>query len=636
MVILACAWAIPTVSVGETPAGDTASRLAGLGGVPCPDSDFTCVTITVPLDHFNPGDNRTIDVVFGVLPASGERKGMFVTGTGGPGSAGLSSADGYTSAFDPSIPEHFDIVFFDQRGVGQSGGLQCVTAAATYYRIEADASSPDGEAALVAAAQTFAEDCVREMGDPEILPFLGTDQAVEDLEVFRVLIGDDKFWLYGESYGTQFAQTYAAAHADHLAGLILDGTVDLTLSGPEFLAQQAQAFADTLQLTLEACNEDEFCVESMGGGDGVAAYDRLADQLKQSALEFDFPLPSGGFEKRTFTFSDLEFAASSYMYSESARMIFLRALAAYSRNEDLVPMARILYDALYLDPETLEPVADLSWSDAVYYGVECQDYSYFSGTPGERAEAYLRAGDPLDENMPRMSAIFYGDFPCVFWPDAKQEATRPEPLTADGVPAFVLGATADPATPYSNGQNVYSRLSDGYLVTETDGPHIIFGWGVTCVDEIVTAFLVEDQVPGRRETTCEGVVADAFVPLAPLHAEQLTGPLEAMRAVDNEIAYSPEYSYWDGTTPNSIGCPFGGTFSFEPSNTGDLFTFKSCAFTDGFILDGSGSYDYNEALVMFEVTISGLKDGTLIYTRDADNIAHVTGEFGGERVDLSE
>ena len=108
---------------------DTTAILDSLGGYPCPNSDFTCVDVTVPLDHTQPPaqpqDGGTIKVVFGVLPANGERKGMFVTVTGGPGTSGLLSADSYTSAFDPSIPEHFDIVFFDQRGVGLSGGLQC-------------------------------------------------------------------------------------------------------------------------------------------------------------------------------------------------------------------------------------------------------------------------------------------------------------------------------------------------------------------------------------------------------------------------------------------------------------------------------------------------------------------------------
>ena len=50
----------------------------------------------MPLDHFDPANRETIDVVFGVLPATGERKGMFVTATGGPGTSGLTSANSYT------------------------------------------------------------------------------------------------------------------------------------------------------------------------------------------------------------------------------------------------------------------------------------------------------------------------------------------------------------------------------------------------------------------------------------------------------------------------------------------------------------------------------------------------------------
>lgn len=89
----------------------TQDLLDDLGGVPCFDGSlFTCVTIEMPLDHFNPADTRTIPITFAVLPASGARKGMFVTATGGPGYSGIASADLYTEAFDPSIPEVFDIV----------------------------------------------------------------------------------------------------------------------------------------------------------------------------------------------------------------------------------------------------------------------------------------------------------------------------------------------------------------------------------------------------------------------------------------------------------------------------------------------------------------------------------------------
>jgi pimeloyl-ACP methyl ester carboxylesterase len=618
-----------TVSVTETPTTEPAVGLESLGGEPCPDSDFTCVTLTIPLNHFDPQDQRTTEVVFAILPATGERKGMFVTATGGPGTAGLASADGYTAAFDPSIPEHFDIVFFDQRGVGLSGGLQCVDAVTKFYSASWSAVTPEEESALIETARKFSADCVTEMGDPEILPYLGTKQAVEDLEAFRQAMGDEKFWLYGESYGTQYAQTYAAAHPDRLAGLVLDGTVDLTLPALEFYKQQAQAFSDVFAMTLAACNEDDLCAESMGGGDAVAAYDKLAARLKQSPLMFDFPLPSGGSAQREFTFSDLETVAADALYAETQRMIFLRALATYSQTEDLAPLARLLYVSLGLDPETLDAIPDPTYSDAVYYGVECRDYSY------ESAEAYLRAGDEAD-SLPYFSSIFYGDLPCAFWAYANKDSARPAPLTADGIPTLVLGAVADPATPVSNGRDVFSRLSDGYLVTQEGGPHIIFGRGDTCVDSLVTDFLVDDQTPPARETTCEGAVVSEFAPPAPADATQFGSLLDAFYSVDDEIYYLPEYYYWDVFTPTTVGCPFGGTLSFEPTDTGDSLALENCSFSEGFTLTGGGSNNYDDGSFILEVDVSGLKGGSLTYTRDSEGTLHVTGMYGGETVDLSQ
>ena len=633
------ATAAPTeaaVSATDAPASETSVGLEGLGGVPCPESDFTCVTLTVPLNHFDPADARTMDVVFAILPATGERKGMFVTATGGPGTAGLMSADSYAAAFDTSITEHFDIVFFDQRGVGMSGGLQCADAAAKYYRSDWSAITAEEEAAMLETARTFASDCVKEMGSPEILPFLGTAQAVEDLDMFRQAIGDEKIWLYGESYGTQYSQTYAAAHPDHLAGLILDGTVDLTLPGFEFYEGQARAFSNTLQLTLEACNADEICAESMGGGDAVAAYNKLSGRLKQSPLDFEFPLPSGAKEKRTFSFADLEAAASSFMYSETARMIFLRAIAAYSRTEDLVPLARVFYNSLTLDPVTLDAIPDPGSSDAIFYSVECQDYGYPGATAEERAAAYLSAGNKIDSELPYFSSIFYGDMPCMFWPDSNTDTSRPAPLTNDGIPTLVLGAIADPATPVSNGQSVYSRLSNGYLVTQAGGPHIIYGRGVSCVDDLVTNFLANDQLPPNRETDCDGSVSSEFVELAPVTAAAYTDPLQALLSVDNEIYYLPEYYYWDLETPTSVGCPFGGTLSFEGTDTGDVMTLNSCAFSEGFAMTGSGSTNYDEGSFTLAVDVAGSKAGSLTYTRNGDGSLNVTGTYGGEAIDLSQ
>ena len=101
---------------------------------PCPDdSEFTCITLRVPRDQFGP-PSPTFQVTFAIHRASsGHAIGTFVTVTGGPGTSGIAAADPYTAYFEPGIEDQFDLVFFDQRGIGQSEALQCPDAALAFY-----------------------------------------------------------------------------------------------------------------------------------------------------------------------------------------------------------------------------------------------------------------------------------------------------------------------------------------------------------------------------------------------------------------------------------------------------------------------------------------------------------------------
>ncbi|MEZ4666640.1 MAG: alpha/beta hydrolase [Anaerolineae bacterium] len=612
---------------------DMTAILAGLGGYACL-TVISHVTLTVPLNHFSADDTRRIDVVFGVLPATGERKGMFVTAVGGPGYFGLSYADSYTAAFDPAITEHFDIVFFDQRGEGLSGNFQCQNAATVYYSSDTGAETPEQEQALISNARTFANVCVEEAGfDISALPYYSTVQSIEDLDLFRKAIGDDKLWLYGESYGTQYVQTYTAAHPDHVAALITDGTVDLNTSALDYYVEQTQAFNDVLAQTLQACNQDAICA-AQTAGDAQAFYDDLAAELSSSPQAFDFPLPGNRHDSRQFTLADLETVAAGQLYSEDGRMIFQRALAA-AANGDLVPLARLAYYNLGLDPETTQPIpaGDVTYSDAMYYAIECNDYDFFSGTPEAKAEAFMRAGDNVEATVPYLSSVFYGDLPCVFWP-GKPPTERPKSLVAEGIPTLVLGATADPATPVDNGKRVFSRLADGYLVTTQGGAHVIFGRGDACPDELVTAFLVEGTPPDKRETMCNGVVASDYVSLAPSDSQAFDSPLLALDSAYDEIYYLPEYYYWDYDTLTLTACSQGGTLAFAPSAQGTQFHLSACAFSAGFAMTGTGLLDADGNFSL-DVRIDGQRAGQLSYSQDSEGFSSVSGEFDSNTIALS-
>ena len=226
---------------------------------------FECVTLAVPKDHFATTGGETWNVTFAIHRATGERKGTYVEITGGPGYADIPASDSYLDYYATSVTEAYDVVYMDQRGIGQSGPIQCTKAAATYYASPARPQVPAERTAAAAAAQTFAKDCIAEAGVAEAdLPFYATAQAVEDLEAVRDYLGVDKMDLYGLSYGTQFVQTYAAAHPDRIATLYVDGPVDLTIDGPTYYVEAARSAEDTLIATLAACTADETCKSRRG------------------------------------------------------------------------------------------------------------------------------------------------------------------------------------------------------------------------------------------------------------------------------------------------------------------------------------------------------------------------------------
>lgn len=627
---------IGLVAVSVLPACNSSSRVS-IGaflqendGHPCFDwSAFTCVTLKIPLNHPAPDDGRRIEVTFAVLPAAKPelRKGILIIATGGPGSSGILSADYYTSGYDQAILDRFDIVFFDQRGLGLSGNLSCPQAAAAYYRPEMIPGSNQVEN-LKRNARIFTERCLQEMTGSELLPFLGTAQAMEDLEYFRKLTGDDKIWIYGESYGTQLAQLYAAIHPTRLAGLILDGTVDMTLPGLEYYRQQAQGFNDTLIAASGACETDPLCLRDLSfvsdasqpALQAIQVYDSLVQRLENSPQVYAFPLPDGSLVERTFTFGDLEFVAASQLYSEGDRMMFMRALLESSRGTtDIVPLARLLYLNLSLNPQTLAAIPDESYSDAVYYGVECQDYGYPGNSPEEKANNYIAAGDAI--LLPRFKSILYGDLPCAYWPYAVSDPARPAPVRAEGVPVLILGATADPVTPLGNGMNVFKHLSNGYLITTDGGPHVTFGYGNPCPDELVVDFLVDGKLPEARTTTCPGRVMDSYVPLAPDNAAWYTSIQEALTSFEIEMVYLPEFYYWNGYDPLRAGCPHGGTLHAERMENQIAVTLSHCGFTAGFQLTGSAIYDSENDMLTLDVTTSGNRAcSRLDYTRTGDTI----------------
>jgi pimeloyl-ACP methyl ester carboxylesterase len=628
----------PSATAGGSPGPSSSPATDGTGYTfvkkeKCPESRFECITLSVPRDHTATGGPNW-DLTFAIQRASGTRLGTFVTVTGGPGYSGLDASESYTDGYDPTIPEHYDMVYFDQRGIGLSHSIQCPSATAVYYADTSDPADRAQRPAVAAAAKTYVDGCIKESrADPADLPYYATTQAIEDLEAFRDYLGADRLMLYGESYGTQFAQTYAAAHPDRVEALFIDGPVDLVPDAITYYTEGARAFDDVLHDTLQACRSNAACRADVKGGDPLAAYDALAAKLDSAPITFRFPTAKGTFVDRQLTLTDLQNLAYAYTYGPDDRSQFLRDLAAATQG-DYVPMARAAYDSIVVDPETLEAIPDPTYSDAMYFATECQDYAFYlgAGSPEARLDAWLDAGEKLGINELRLGSTFYGDIPCVFWPAQPKTDPRPKAIVDPPYPTFIMTATADVATPIANAMRLFGRLKDAYLLEAIGGDHVIFGRGDECPDRIITDYLVSGILPATRVTACPNQIIDEYVPNARARAGDYRDALALMASMEAQITSSDDYTYRLDADPITMGCSFGGTLTYRPVDSGTLLTLKSCAFTRGARMTGAGRIDDDAGTFRLTVRLGG--PNRLSYVDDANGVKSVRGTFRGQAVSL--
>ena len=577
--------------------------------VPCPQAGFECGGVLVPVDHGGGPSQRTIFVTYAVHPAVGRPTGTLAFAVGGPGASGLETAVGVVEALDPELVRSHDILFWDQRGVGASEGRDCPAAATQAEHLEP----------TLVALESFVDACLTEAGvAPADVARYATRQAAEDLETIRDELGIERFAVYGESYGTELAQTYAAAHPDRLTALILDGAVDLTRPATEFWTDAARSFDATLQATLDACRSDEFCREDAPDPD--AAYAELLERLSDAPVRIPLTAPDGG---RTSVEVDLvtwEATVDGLLYEPAGRMLLQRAVAAAAQGDDSY-VGRLTAGFGVASPAGA--------STFVYHAVSCADYRTSPTADGADLRSWLEAGDAAGIDELRTDEIYATPLPCFAWPYQPVDAARPAPLTATPYPIFVLTATLDPITPVGHARAIAERADDAYLVETAGGAHVTFATGDPCVDRPVVDFLVQGERPRSRVISCAGEVTSPYAPLTPVAADDYLDAIDAMTAVEAELFADVDYVYWDLASTLSIGCRHGGFVTVTPATSRELLRFSDCEFGEGLPLSGTGQYDYDSAELTFTVT---MPDGELTYTSNEDE-ARAEGTFRGEAVD---
>jgi pimeloyl-ACP methyl ester carboxylesterase len=483
----------------------SAPSRSSIAASPCAkDRAWVCHRITVPLDHGNPA-GKTIDIAFAVRRApAATRRGALVTVVGGPGYSGRDDLDDLDE-LSPRFAKEMDLVRFDLRGVGRSNGRDCEKAASVFYRGGLRVANERDENELALRARTFADACVAEMGLPrEDLPFYSTDQAVEDLDAVLRALRLERVVLYGYSYGTQLAQTFAARHRAHVERLVIDGVIDVALDQHAYNRNLGEGVTKVLDATLDDCAASAACRAMYGTTTMRAAFDAIAAELDASPKTLAWRRKDGATSPRLFGRTQLDTTVFNAVGSPKLRSHLQSAIAAAYGRHDFMPLLALSYEATEQDPETAPPEgsasADSGMSEGMYYTFTCNDFGRLD------EKHYFEEGRKLWAD-PRVLSPYYGDLPCAYWPLTRPQRRR-EPLDQRGVVVLALGSTGDAATPVGMGESTFRALADGYLVTVRGGKHVTWAGGNACADTLVTAFVLDGKRPQTRETTCDGTFVE--------------------------------------------------------------------------------------------------------------------------------
>jgi pimeloyl-ACP methyl ester carboxylesterase len=192
----------PSEPPTEAAAGQGEVTLEPCGKLPKP-SGFRCGSIGVPFERSDPELGETT-IRFAVRPPEdgGPPRGAIFAVEGGPGYSSTGTANAFTKLFG-SLLRHRELVLVDMRGTGRSEPIDC----------------PDLQRGSGPEWITL-EQCARRLG-PRFESYR-TAAAADDIDAVRAALGFDEITLYGDSYGTFLAQSYAFRHPDTLNALVLD------------------------------------------------------------------------------------------------------------------------------------------------------------------------------------------------------------------------------------------------------------------------------------------------------------------------------------------------------------------------------------------------------------------------------
>ncbi len=624
-------------------------------------ADAWCGSLRVPLD-WSDADAPQITVGFEFYPArsgSVASAGTIAPIEGGPGYASTDSRSEFLGIYN-ALRGSNNVLLFDRRGTGRSSVVKCAalqgfkTGQSRFQYLSA------ARACGVQLDTTF-----RYAGGPRQGQFVrasalyGTDNAVQDFAAVLDALGFKKIDLYGDSYGTYFAQVFSARYPARLRSLTLDSSYAVRGLDPWYptaLATAKNAF------TL-ACQRSAICAATRANTE--RDLERLAMRLRVRPLTGQYRDPTT--EETVTRTVDIKALLQLVIASGSTRLV-LRDLGAAARGlldrGDPQPLLRVYAETI----SHSDSGPYTGFSSGLFAAATCADYPQLYALTGTQSSRERQFEASINAwSRPRAFAPFtarewawmrpgaYDTQPlytCLAWPAlpaSRAPLIAPDaPLAPKNLPVLVLSGDFDSITTPADNRAVTAQLGSlGRLVTLVNTVHVTtYNNPSDCGSALVRGYVRNPASLAGLDATCASRVPEikavgAFVTrtsqaraAVPLRGNRVSTTDLQLAAVAVATAGDALFRYNNVYGDIGVGLR-GGTWQRLESSTDErlILELKSAQWVEDARVSGIVTLDLNSGAVTARLRVNGSsRIGVRWNDRAARALATISGQIAGRQL----
>jgi len=424
--------------------------------------NFECSTLLAPVNYDkNTGDVFHLKVIRYNATDQRHKLGALVVNPGGPGASAFDYAYNAENIVSAAIREKYDIVGFDQRGVGQSDPIRCLTDKETDEMLAGPmiADTPENQRKMVENAKSFASKCKKAAG--EKLTHLSTLESAKDMEILRLALDEPKLNYLGKSYGTYLGTLYASLYPSKVGKIILDGAIDPSISIQEQNLTQARGFDLALAQFLAKSKIQQNSILKLLSNASTNPIKTETDRSLTDSLVIT-GIASGLYGDAT-GWPRLKKAISEAISGNGTKLLELSD--GYSGRTK---------DGKYFSNE----------NDAATL-ISCLDW------PSRKTVEEMRSTSELFRSTAPIFGpyLIYSQLDCNYLsPSKNANPFNFNPIST--YPILIISVTRDPATPYEWGLALSKKFPGSFFLTLDSDGHTGQGRGFSCIDREVDSFLI--------------------------------------------------------------------------------------------------------------------------------------------------